>query len=92
MKWIKCSDHLPEPHQSVLVYALVGYHFEGKDNRASKIYICYLYNDNEGFKKLKPKYKWKSDCDCSGHEHDYETIEPLYWMPLPEEPDSRPSS
>ncbi len=77
-KWIKISDQEPPKETSVLVYTYIGYEFE--KNRKEKIYIARL------FERFKDEYIWRIDCDCSGYECDPQFIEPIYWMPLPEEP------
>lgn len=74
MKWIKCSEAMPEMGQEVLIYynvkelKFIGFSWLVENSRYKK--------DNE---------IWFRDSDCCDRTY-YEREEITHWMKLPEEP------
>lgn len=91
-QWIGIRERQPPLKQLVLVAGKEGSYFKklrGKnDTRPMKVHIGHFYDDYAFFEDLKPKIEFAMHCKCPSNEHVRNNLEILFWMPLPQLPET----
>jgi len=84
MKWVKCSERMPELDKWVMV------HFKYTDNGHEVPFsFAFLWDENEGLRERSRKHKDKYPVSLAweGLRYADECREVTHWMPLPRKPD-----
>lgn len=76
MKWIKCSEQMPDPYVSVLIYC----------KWSGNVFTSYLFDVNKQKRSAARKHKDKYPVDLQWYVSFYGDYFISHWMPEPEAP------